>query len=182
MPAKKNRSGKTKAMKREDKAQAARNRAEESLARIGSVDGGVFSSTDVFVLGMEGFMDPESNLPKIFLKMPLLDSISAVALSKKVIDDWHWGSVQQEHLIRRLEQPDIEIGCHEEGCLWAVVVNYAAFDVASWLVARGYKPDGNIPPDKQEWAPWVTQSLRTEGDPCIPLSYMVRELKSRGYI
>lgn len=169
-------------MKQEDKAQVARNRMEESLAMIGSVDGGTFSSTDVFVLAMEGFMDSETNLPKFFLKMPLLDSISAVTLSKKVIDDWHWGSVQQEHLIRRLEQPDIKIGHREEGILWAVVVNYAAFDVASWLVARGCKPDDNIPSHKEEWSPWVVQSLRTEGDPCIPLFYMVPELKSRGYI
>ena len=169
-------------MKREDKALAARNKMEESLARIGSIDGGVFSSTDVFVLAMEGFMDPKTNLPEFFLNMPLLDSISAVALSKKVIDDWHWGSVQQEHLIRRLEQPDIEIGRHEEGVLWAAVVEYAAFDVASWLVARGCKPEDSIPSDKEQWSPWVARSLRTARVGDIPLFYMVPELKSRGYI
>lgn len=163
MPTKSNKSGKTKAMSREEEARAARDAMEESLAMIGSIDGGMFSSTDKFVLAMEGFMDPKTNLPIFFLKMPLLDSLSAVALSTKVIDDWHWKPVQQEHLIRRLEQPDIKIGPREEGILWAGVVHYGAFDLASWLVARGSKPHANIPLDKEEWSSWVMLSLRLGG-------------------
>lgn len=109
-----------------------------------------FSSTDQFIIASDPdfhcLMDWDTLLPKCFLEMPLKASISAVALTKRVIDCWHWKPVQQAHFIRRLEQPDFKVGQQEHAIVWAAVVHYGAFEVGDWMTGRGFPAD-KVPPD-----------------------------------
>lgn len=148
-----------------------------------------YCDTDNFLLTMDPelqyMMDWDTMLPRGFMIMSLLNSIIAIALSKEVVDDWHWKPVQQQHLIRRLEKPDFDIGEKERVIVWAAVLWYQANEVGDWMIGHGFPGADIIPSDTSEWAPWVTRNLKLEyGAEFGELSFpsLVKGMKTRGYI
>lgn len=171
----------SKAMKSEDRSQLIFDRMG-----VFSTDDTKFCSTDEFNIASEPelhhLMDWDTMLPRGFMAMSLLNSIRAIALSDKVIDDWHWKPVQQQHLIRRLEKPNFVVRETERAIVWAAVIMYEAYEVANWMMGHGFSETGVVPDDTSEWVSWVTQTLELEYRADLFLNSMVKDMKTRGCI
>ena len=114
-----------------------------------STDDIKFCSTHIFIIAsrpeLDHLMDLDTILPTGFMSMSVLNSIRAIALSQKVIHDRHWKPVQQQHLIRRLEKPDVVIGEKERAIIWAAVIEYEAYEVAACMMDHGFRGTGVVP-------------------------------------